>query len=35
MDGASIFVTRKIPEAGLDILRAAEADVTIYQEDEE
>ena len=35
MDGANIFITRKIPEAGLEILRAAEADVTICQEDEE
>ncbi len=35
MDSASIFITRKIPEQGLEVLRAAEADVTICQEDEE
>ena len=35
MDGSSIFITRKIPEPGLEILRAAEAAVTICQEDEE
>ena len=35
MDGSGIFITRRIPEAGLEILRAAAADVTICQEDEE
>ena len=35
MDAADIFITRKIPEAGLEVLRTAGADVTICQENEE
>ena len=35
MDGSGIFITRRIPQEGLDLLRAARADVTICQEDEE
>ena len=34
MDGSGIFITRRIPEAGLEILRAAAADVTIVRPDE-
>jgi len=35
MKGASILITRKIPEAGLEVLRASGADLTILQEDEQ
>ncbi len=33
--GLSIFVTRRIPEAGLEILRQSGANVTVSQDDEE
>jgi len=29
MDGARVFITRKIPEEGFEVLKAADADVTI------
>ena len=35
MDGANIFITRRIAEVGLEVLRAAGADVTTCQEDDE
>ena len=35
MNGARVFITRKIPEEGFEVLKAADADVTICQEDEE
>jgi glyoxylate reductase len=35
MNGARVFITRKIPEEGFEVLKAADADVTVCQEDEE
>ena len=35
MSESHIFVTRRIPEAGLEILRDSEARVTVFQNDEE
>lgn len=35
MSDGSIFVTRRIPQAGLDLLEASGASVTVFQNDEE
>ncbi|MEM9598472.1 MAG: D-glycerate dehydrogenase [Acidobacteriota bacterium] len=35
MSAKRIFVTRRIPQSGLDILNATDADVTVFQNDEE
>ena len=33
--GRRVFVTRRIPDAGLDLLIEADCDVSVYQRDEE